>query len=211
MPLIFYGAGAVLGIFINFEGRKQNPEYPIYVSSGLIHTEFVFDVENTPFDWPNFLPPSSVHESTSQSPRYISLGQGDKRFFYEFFELDDLSLDLAFQGAFLPTTTAIHVEYSDEFNPNLRYYKIMADREHYMKLVDFILKSFRLEEGRPVKIDEFNYFERDAFFWGVESYHLFNTCNMWTARGLSVADLPRPLWAPFRYSIDRALEKYKLR
>ncbi len=198
---------AILSLFFKIKPIPQRADYSLLISSGAIHTEFVFELENSPYDWFELFPPSLVHEGTPRAPKFISIGQGDKRFYYEFLEMSDLTLGLAFNGAFLPTPTAIHVEYLDRLNPSLRHYKLPINRENYLKLVAYILESIRLEDGRPIKIDDFNYFRRDAFFWGTQSYHLFNTCNMWTARGLEVASLPRPYWAPFRYSIDNALNE----
>jgi uncharacterized protein (TIGR02117 family) len=210
-PFMLYLLGALLGQLIAFKGETSPQEFPLYISSGDIHTEFVFDLENSPFNWKGFIAPELIYKKESSNIRYISLGQGDQRFFYEFLKPDDLTFGLAIHGAFIPSQTVIHVDYSERLSPSLRYYKFTLGRERYLKLVDFIRASFYLENGGPVKVDDFNYYGTDGFFWGTEKYHLFNTCNMWTARGLEVVNLPRPLWAPFRYSIDHALKDFEIR
>ena len=110
----------------------------------------------------------------------------------------------------MPSESAIHVEYNSSLNPNLQHYQIHLSRDRYLALVNFVTKSFKLKDGKIDKIDQFSYFDRDSFFWGVESYHLFNTCNMWTARGLESAGIDHPLWSPFRFGINRALLQYAL-
>lgn len=202
--VIFYGLVALVGSLI-FVGSEREGEYPVYISSGLIHTEFVFDLENSPVDWPEFISLETINPSL-QSARYISIGWGDRRFFYELLEWSDLTFDLAFSSVFLTGESAIHVEYATELNPSLKHYKISVDKDDYLKLYEFIVASFRLKDGKPIKIDEFNYYENDRFFFGTGSYHMFNTCSMWTTRGLAVIDTKRPLWSPFKWGIENAYE-----
>lgn len=188
---------------------KNEQLYPVYVSSGGIHAEFVFDRFNSPYEWLALISPADVGLS-DQSMRFMSVGQGAKEFFYEFLDWDDLNLKLALRSIFLPNATAIHVEFRHDLNPNLDHFKLMIAREAYLKLADFVVRSFKITESSIRRIDNFNYVGRDGFFWGNESYHLFNTCNMWTARGLRVAGLPGPYWGPFRYSIENSLKNFQM-
>ncbi len=183
--------------------------YPVFVSSGGIHAEFVFDRLNSPYEWSALITPADVG-LVDQGIRYMSVGQGAKRFFYQFLDWDDLTVELALHTVFIPNATAIHVEFREDLNPNLAHFKLMISREAYLKLADFIVRSFKIEANSIQKIDQFNYTGRDGFFWGDGEYHLFNTCNMWTARGLRQAGLPGPYWGPFRYSIEHSLADFKL-
>lgn len=194
------------GIRISDESRAQ--EYVFYVSSGEIHSEFVFDLTQSPYEWEEFLPVETTSQYTIERSRarYLAIGWGSKRFFYEFLTWSDLSFELAVSSTLLGGPSAVHVEYSEDLRPGLRYYQIKVTRENYLKLVQFIKDSFRLDgSGQVQRIDNFNYFNRDSFYWGRDSYHLFRTCNMWTAQGLAVAQVSRPIWAPFHFGIDRAL------
>lgn len=199
-----YPIASLIGGFVHVGEEKQG-EFTIFVSSGQIHTEFVFDLQSSPVDWSNLIPFSLVNPKI-ESARYISVGWGDRRFFYELLEWSDLTFDLAFSSVFLPGESAVHVEYANELNPSLKHYKIQINEGDYLKLYEFIKNSFKLENGRPIKIDEFNYYENDRFFYGVGSYHMFNTCNMWTHRGLAIIDAQRPLWSPFKWGIDYVYE-----
>lgn len=198
--ILLYGFFALIGSFV-FVGSETEGEYPVYISSGTIHTEFVFDLHNSPITWSEFIPFETINPSL-QSARYISIGWGDKRFFYELLEWSDLTFDLAFSSVFLPGESAVHVEYANELNSSLKHYKIQIDEAAYLKLFEFIKNSFVLESGIPIKIDEFSYYQNDRFFVGVGSYHLFNTCNIWTSRGLESIDAKRPLWSPFKYGFE---------
>src|SRR5690606_20882086 len=160
-------------------GEEKNGEYTVYLTSGQIHTEFVFDLQSSPIDWPAFIPVESINPSLTNI-RYISIGWGDRRFFYELLDWSDLTFDLAFSALFLPGESAVHVEYASELNSALKHYPLKLNAEDYQKLFSFIKSSFALKDGRVQKIDEFNYYENDRFFHGTGSYHLFNTCNMWT-------------------------------
>lgn len=216
LPATYITLG-LLGGMLSFapakpNGQEGSQEYIFYVSSGDIHSEFVFDLTQSPYDWEAFLPVALVsHFSLEhERARYLSIGWGSKRFFYEFLTWDDLSLDLAISSTLLGGPSAVHAEYSERLRDGLRYYEIKVSKERYLKLVQFIRDSFLLDANEKVQqIDKFNYFGRDSFFWGRESYHLFRTCNMWTAEGLAIANVQRPVWAPFHFGIDRALKSQR--
>ena len=207
--------GGMVSFAPGSQGKStQSQEYILYVSSGDIHSEFVFDLAQSPYDWESFLPLNLVSPFSlgHEMARYLAIGWGSKRFFYEFLTWDDLSIELAVSATLLGGPSAVHAEYSEQLRPELRYYEIKVSKENYLKLVQFIQDSFLLDSNDKVqKIDNFNYFGRDSFFWGRKSYHLFRTCNMWTAEGLEVMQVRRPVWAPFHFGIDRALRDQRFK
>lgn len=203
-PFALYLFFATITSLITLGEYKDRGAYTVYISSGLIHTEFVFDTAHSPYEWRSFLPAQLV-TGKSVAGRFLSIGWGDKRFYYELLDWNDLTFDLAFSAVVTPSKSAVHAEYSSGLNPDLKYYKLKIDAADYMKLVNFIQDSFELDAGKPVKIDNFNYFNQDAFFWGKGHYHMFNTCNMWTVQGLREINARRPLWSPFKWGVEMSL------
>ena len=43
---------------------------------------------------------------------------------------------------------------------------------------------------------EVSYGNHDRFYLSRGRYHLFNTCNQWTGRGLARAGVPTGIWTP---------------
>ena len=191
------------------EEKKQKPEtYLVYLTSGQIHTEFVFELEAAPVNWEKFLGEELVTEiNPSKKIKYISIGWGEKRFFYEMATWDQLTFELAFSAIFLPSRSAVHVELAETLSPYLKHYRLYLSKEEYLSLYEFIKDSFDLENGRPKKIDDYNYYKRDRFFWGKGNYHLFRTCNMWSVEGLKKIKAKRPLWSPGKQGIDWTYSK----
>jgi len=194
--------------FISIGSNSVTGQFPIYITSGEIHTEFMVDLVESPFSWEEFLPKEIVLKNNLSDVKFLSIGWGSKRFFYEFLTWNDLSLELALSSTLIPNQSAMHVEYQNQFNENLKYYKIMVNQEIYMKFVNFVIGSFTLINGKVKKISDFSYSDYDSFFLGKQKYHIFNTCNMWTVEGMAILGVRRPLWSPFKFAIENSLENY---
>lgn len=201
-PVLAYFLAALILGAIKLGDKAERPQFPIYVLSAGIHTEFVFDLLRAPVNWNEL---AKVSDTQAQfMARYMSVGWGNKRFFYEFQTWAQMNLELAVNSALLPSPSAVHVTFSNQLPTYGKVYELWVSDEQYKALFEYIRSSFK--DGVPVKIDNFNYEGSDAFYWGSGSYHLFNTCNTWTRRGLEVMNMPRPVWSPFRFGIEWALD-----
>jgi uncharacterized protein (TIGR02117 family) len=108
----------------------------------------------------------------------------------------------------LPGESVLHIEYLKDLNDSPKVYPLYLTKEEYLKLVSFIKGHFVLDEkGHIQKISEFSYYDTDKFFKSYHSYHMLNTCNMWTQKGLESIDAKRPLWTPFKYGIENAMQQ----
>lgn len=112
-----------------------------------------------------------------------------------------------FQRCFLPSETAMHVQYLENtpvLSPDCKEKFISS--ENYKALVEYIRTSFSINSDNQVDlIPERGYWSNDNFYEANGSYHLFNTCNAWTNGALKVAGVKTALLALFQDGIMRHL------
>lgn len=203
----YMGLALILqNVFIGENKSQDTNKFEAYVSSSEIHTEFVFPISNPLFNWAELIPVESV---TTQipDPKYIAIGWGSREFFLNMRTWDEIKWGVILKTVFLPGESALHVEYLKDLYDSPKIYPLYLTKDEYLKLVSFIKNYFVLDEkGHVQKISEYSYYETDKFFKGHHTYHIFNTCNTWTQRGLEAIDAKRPIWAPFKYGIENAME-----
>lgn len=206
-----YFSAVGLGLFISkqkeFKGEKK---YKIYITTGRIHVDFILPYSTDVIRWDNF-----IHLSDFQNlrflPKYIQLGWGEKGFYLDMVELENLTIPIAFRAALLPSESLMHVTYHGEL-PSKWYQlkEVMITKEQYLALIKYLKSGFQLKSERPIIVPGKEYYKKglmvDNFYEGTGSYHLFNTCNMWTTRGMYEAGLKTSIFSPFKYGVSRFLE-----
>ncbi|MGZ3788050.1 MAG: DUF2459 domain-containing protein [Bacteriovorax sp.] len=208
-PAIIYLIGAlVFGLIQTGESeKKENASYLVYVISGNIHTEFIFPLKNDLFDWRSLFP-LEQNFGTKIGMSYVSIGWGSKDFFFEMKTWDPFKIKVILKAVFVPSDSAVHVDFLRELPANEVAYPLNLGKDNYLKLVQFVLASFEYDRNSKVQqIGTFSYYGTDRFFKGSKKYHLFHTCNMWTNEGLKSINWKRPIWSPFKYSIESALKE----
>lgn len=201
------GAFILQKFFIGEEKNIDPEKKVIYVSSGLIHTEFIFPASNSLFQWKNVIPINTV-TTIIHDPLYISIGWGSKDFFFNMKTWKEIKWDVLIKAIFFSGESAMHVEYLKEINNSQEIYPLYLTDDEYLTIVSFVKSYFLLDpKGKIQKISEFSYYGTDKFFKAHHNYHMFNTCNMWTKNGLETINAKRPLWTPFKYGIENAMQK----
>jgi uncharacterized protein (TIGR02117 family) len=175
---------------------NEKKEIPVFISSNGIHTDFVMPVHRPEFDWSSKLPYSDF-ELAGPDHQYVSIGWGDRGFFIATPTWDDLTFSTAFNAAFGLSTSAMHVTYrKNELKENENCVRLMLSQKQYFTLIEYISNSFQQKEGRFVVIDHPGYNLHDKFYEAKGRYTLFNTCNVWTGRGLRAMGAPAGFWTP---------------
>lgn len=169
----------------------------IMIQTNGVHTDLVLPFRNDLMDWGSFVDPG-VTSSGISTANYISFGWGDREFYLQTQTWDDLSAQTALRALFLAGDTAIHVHYYFRIVDSDANRRIIMSGNDYLKLVNYIVSSFRLDEdGAPILIDGFSYSSHDAFYEAQGTFTLFRTCNTWVNSGLKTAGLPASFWTPF--------------
>jgi uncharacterized protein (TIGR02117 family) len=121
--------------------------------------------------------------------QYLEVGWGDM----DYYQTPDPHMGLILKAALLPTASVLHiVGFSGPVSAYFPYSEIIrielssAGFEH---LTRTIAESFaRNEAGDTISLGP-GLYGNSRFYLSSESYHLFNTCNVWTARALRAAGL----------------------
>lgn len=202
--LIYFNLAIVFSA-IPVGGDEVSDGVKIYIKSNGIHTDICVPVNNEYKDWRDFLPVD--HFPKVKEHHYVSIGWGDKGFFLDTPTWDDLTFATAFNAAFLPSPTAMHVQYleSEPILSESTKSKFVSPKR-YLKLVEFISDSFMKTDGDIDLIANRGYWHNDNFYEAKGSYHLFNTCNAWTNQALKVAGIKTAWLALFPDGIMKHLE-----
>lgn len=179
--ILLYGSAIPIGEL------KEQDEMQVYIISNGLHTDICMPAVTDKCNWHDFIPPDDFPQAIRFD--YISVGWGDKAFFFDIPTWSQFKLTTAFKAAMLPTETAMHVAYMREPKENERCIKVHINKHDYALIVREVKKSFDLHKGKVKIIRGKGYRTNDNFYEAKNSYHLFNTCNTWTNTILKTANI----------------------
>jgi uncharacterized protein (TIGR02117 family) len=174
----------------------------IYLLTNGIHSDIVVPTITYQMNWYKKLgflkPPLDPKQY-----RYLAIGWGDKGFYLNTPSWSQLKVSTALKATVGVSGTAIHATYHKKMTENESCKKIKISKEQYNRLIRYIENSFEQDEkGNFLQIDtEATKSDRDAFYEATGRYHIFNTCNSWTNRGLKYAGQNACLWTAFQKPI----------
>ena len=174
-------------------------QHRVYVIDHGIHTGLVIETKH-------ILQKLGMQNSIYQDYRFIEFGRGDAGFYQD--EDEDLSTTLA--ALFLSTPAVLHLRGYNR-PPYQRYplshtLEVRLSRVALQKLVAAVAESFTMNEGKAIEVGKGSD-ERSGFFQANGNYHLFYTCNNWTAEMVQQADYPiGHRWSFFASSVMRQIE-----
>lgn len=122
-------------------------------------------------------------------PAFFELGWGD----HDFYQADEITLWLKLQAILWPTDTVMHVVAVPK-NPRKYFHQndvveITLNDSQFAALNRFLCNSFFQDNsGHIIPLKKGNYGD-SQFYKGSGEYHLFNTCNKWTSKGLQSAGM----------------------
>ena len=154
----------------------------IYIVSHGWHTSFVVPADTITKKLPQ------LRERFSATP-FIEFGWGDKGFY----QAKEITSGLTIQAIFWPTESVIHAvavpESAETYFPNSKVETLCLQGKQYSKLMSFIENSFYKEVNGDIIPLKNGIYGNSQFYKGEGDYYLLNTCNKWTAKGLSSADM----------------------
>ncbi len=136
--------------------------------------------------------PESVWPAPGDFPdaQYLEVGWGDM----DYYQTPDPHMGLILKAALLPTASVLHiVGFNGPVPAYFPYSEIIrielssAGLEHLSRT---IAASFTTDEAGNTTSLGPGLYGNSRFYRSRETYHLFNTCNVWTARALRDAGLP---------------------
>ncbi|MBL4690708.1 MAG: DUF2459 domain-containing protein [Rhodospirillales bacterium] len=134
------------------------------------------------------LPPDRLPETADfPEARFFEFGWGDA----VFYPAKQVTLGKTLRAALVPTPAVVHVvglgvEPARSF-PKAEVVSLPIDDENFGRLVDFVDASFERSGAARIAATGPGLYATSRFYPAKGSFHLFNTCNTWTARALAAA------------------------
>lgn len=126
--------------------------------------------------------------------RYVEIGWGER----EFYPAPRNSSGAALRALFWRNESVLHLVAFDapvaDYFPAAERVAVGIDSAAYRRLIAAVGASFaRAGEGRAEPVAA-GLYGNSRFYRSRDTYHLFNTCNVWTADKLRQAGLPVAPW-----------------
>ena len=142
--------------------------------------------------------PTAVWPESEDFPgaEYLEVGWGDR----DYYQSPEFSAWLAFKAIAWPTPSVLHiVGFSGpvtSYFPHSEVVELELSQRGFERLSGFVHDRFdRDGAARSARLGP-GLYGQSAFYPAREKFHLFNTCNVWTARVLRAAGLPvTPVYA----------------
>ena len=111
----------------------------------------------------------------------------------QFYQAEEITPGITLKAIFLPTDSVVHAvavpRKADKYFKHSEVEKFCLEDSEFISLVDFISNSFyRDESGNILKLNNGIYGD-SQFYKAKGDFHIFNTCNKWTAKGLESAGM----------------------
>ena len=149
----------------------------VYVVSHGWHSGFVVSARAIQDKLPQ------LRERFGDTP-FIELGWGD----FEFYQAKEMTPGMTLKALFWPTESVVHAvavpAYVEKYFYNSRIERLCLSEEEYLSLLQFITESFHKNDGGELTPLKPGLYGNSQFYKGTGDFHLMNTCNKWTAKGL---------------------------
>lgn len=166
-----------------FPPDPGEPITSIYLVSHGWHAGIVVKRADIPAGtWPQ-------HEDFPDS-EYLEVGWGDK----DYYMTPEPGLWITLKAGLLPSASVLHVVGfngpATTFFPRNEVIRIDLSRAGFKRLCRFLEDGYARDETAPSQPLGSSPYANGRFFLAREKYHIFNTCNAWTARALREAGIP---------------------
>ena len=117
----------------------------------------------------------------------IEFGWGDA----DFYRSNEFSLAVSLSAIFWPTDSVIHSvavpKNVESFFSDSEIQSICLSDEEFFSLILFISNSFFKDKNGNLEELQKGLYGNSQFYKANDEFHLMNTCNVWTAKGLKSA------------------------
>ena len=178
--LLFACASPPAGLF---PPQPNEPTRPVYLVSHGWHAGIVVKRADIPAGiWPQ-------HKEFPEA-EYLEVGWGDK----DYYMTPKPGLLTALKAGLLPTPSVLHIvgfrgAVTDYF-PHSEVIRVNLSVAGFERLCRYFERSYAGDDTAPSRSLGSSRYGKGRFYLSRESYHVFNTCNAWTARALREAGCP---------------------
>lgn len=209
--IILYLSSAALGLMISHKKEfKGDKKYKIYIATGSIHADFILPTKSDLINWDDFIKLSDF-KSFNSEPKYIQLGWGERDFYLKMRKMSNLTTKVALRAVLVPSPSLMHITYHSEL-PSTYYElkEVLLTKEQYETLINYLKSGFKFVKNAPILVPNQGYYNypemKDNFYEGQGSYHMFQTCNMWTTEGMYQSGIRASIFSPFKYGVAKFID-----
>lgn len=183
---------------INKRKTSEALRHEVYIIPEGIHTDFLLPIHSAAIDWGKALYiEKELQVDTFQT--HLKFGYGDKNFFLQTKNWNDLTSTTLFRTIFGVNEGAIHLNLCAPRDLDTsKIIKLKLSDRQMNKLIYFIKSSIKWTENHPEQITNHPYSEYDMFFNSSKKYSVAYTCNCWTNEGLIESEQKAGFWSPFK-------------
>ncbi len=168
---------------VSFPPAAHQPGRTVYLVSHGWHAGIVIrraDIETAVWPQHNDFP----------GVQYLEVGWGDK----DYYMTPDPHPGITLKAGLFPTASVLHiVGFSGEvtrYFPRSEVIRLDLSEAGFQQLCRYIANSYSRDEAGHTQPLGPSLYGSGRFYLSRESYHAFNTCNVWTARALRAAGCP---------------------
>jgi len=137
------------------------------------------------------LPAGAVPEAADfPDAPYLEFGWGDA----EYYPAPRPTLGMALRAALVPSPAVVHLVglpgHPRDVFPTAEVVELRLAPAGFRKLVDYLDDTFARGGAERAQASAPGLYRFSLFYPAKGEFHLFNTCNTWTARALEAAGLP---------------------
>ncbi|MDZ7660964.1 DUF2459 domain-containing protein [Thiohalophilus sp.] len=178
-----------------FPPAEDEPVVPIWLVSHGWHAGIVIERAAIPS---GLLP----EQADFPEARYLEIGWGDRAYYMH----PDPHWGILLKAGLWPTASVLHVtglrDAPQRAFPHSTIIRIATGREGFEQLCQHLDARFA-RNGEPARALQAGLYGDSRFYPSTDSYHLFNTCNVWTTRVLHAAGCP--VTPAFNITVDSLL------
>ncbi len=176
-------ANMVIGLIKCFAGEiYKSAGNEVFVVNHGWHTGFVLPASDILRVIPEL-------KNRFENAPYIEFGWGDN----EFYQAEEITSGITLKAIFVPTDSVVHAvavtRKADKYFKHSEVEKFCLEDSEFKSLVEFISSSFYRDESGNILMLNHGIYGDSQFYKAKGDFHIFNTCNKWTAKGLESAGM----------------------
>ena len=198
-----YFACVLIGAFVpaNKDWKEPAQGITLYVETNGIHAGLVLPVVAGGNDWRDIIRPEHFAVPYADATHY-RFGWGNREFYRNVPHIQDVTMPMAFRALFTPAPSAMHVDQVVLPVPSTDIRPLVVTPDQYRDIVRMIRAKFRYHSDGSVQPIA-GITTTESFYEANGSYHMFETCNVWTNRILKQAGIKTGQWTPFQGGVMR--------
>ncbi|MCL5991846.1 MAG: DUF2459 domain-containing protein [Bacteroidetes bacterium] len=193
-----------LNLSLYSSSESSQKLHDVYLIKNRWHTGLIFKVDDLSIKNMEAL-------RLFRNMKYVDIGWGDKDFYQS---PKDFDLYLAFKALFIPTESIVRIEgYNYDIEDIISYsdfcIKFQMKEKKLTNLLKFIDSSFARNNQNKLIVTMRKAGSSIFFFKSKYSYHLFETCNKWVAKGMAAAGYDvSPAWIITAENLFEEVKKF---